>query len=463
MLDVQLTSILMYMNIVLVSFYILLLYWAVAAGRRWFVSATSWFLFWQLLLLIGTLVNIDLHSAVDLQWLFVIIGGMFLFTIGVIAANSYHHFKPRQEIYDFVNAPVEMDPINDRIMPMLLLVGIVSLAVGVIFVQAIGYNVFTWAVMNYISNEGLIDRAEYSQLRTSISQERYVAAGYASQFIVILLPLVIYLLYYRVRQKMHWGTIIVLVMLTLADIYFLTIKGGRAWLLNAMLAFYLLGSPFGPLPKSWRLTTRTTVFVFFGFALFYSVSTTLMGRIANTTSVVSFGVVGDLISRTITAEALGHLLIMRYLLPEGAVWGREWWAGLLTVLPGNALNSSFGSELHGFLYGGNTRGSLGLTVWGSLVYNWGTVGSLVLAFIVGFCMQCFTIMYVRGTRSMSRLIVLFVAGLHLARFRDPYSLMLNGFVTVLVFYVLIKFIDSISSASVTAAKVAPQNAEASSG
>jgi hypothetical protein len=79
---------------------------------------------------------------------------------------------------------------------------------------------------------------------------------------------------------------------------------------------------------------------------------------------------------------------------------------------------------------------VGLNVYASLFYNLGLWGSLAGFAIVGFLIQMFTINYVRGERNIIRVVILFVAGFRLAMFRDPYSLFLEGFFTVVIYYLI---------------------------
>jgi len=62
---------------------------------------------------------------------------------------------------------------------------------------------------------------------------------------------------------------------------------------------------------------------------------------------------------------------------------------------------------------------------------------LLLSAVLGWLMQRLTIWYVRGPRRISRLVVIFSAGCSLARFRDPFSLLLEGFVTAVFCYWLL--------------------------
>jgi len=105
------------------------------------------------------------------------------------------------------------------------------------------------------------------------------------------------------------------------------------------------------------------------------------------------------------------------------------------MIPGSAKGYGFSNEMSLYLYG-TIEGNVGLNVYASLFYNLGLWGSLAGFAIVGFLIQMFTINYVRGERNIIRVVILFVAGFRLAMFRDPYSLFLEGFFTVVIYYLI---------------------------
>ncbi len=420
-------------------------YWYLVAGRRLFASATNWFMLMQSLFMFGTIGVVNLDETADAQWLIIVVGGVSAFTAGAIAINYLVGFNPRAEIDRFLEKPVLFDLAGGFNAPLIYSMAFVCVAAGTWFATVVGGNVFVWALTNYIHTGGEIDWVQYVTMRTAITtgREGYVAPGYSLQFSGVLFPLVLYLLYFRVRYVRSGLESFFVFLLLIANIYFLTIYGSRGWVMWAVLGFLLLISPFGPFPALWRSWRRTAYAIVGTLGVFYIASTTLMGRTAMTgsfsegsgliraivTSVIDF------YDRLIGDYSKWMLMIMRFLMQRPVAWGQEWWDALATVLPGATKGYGFSNEMHEVLYGSG-EGNAGLNVWASMGYNWGVAGSLVCAFVVGMLIQGFTIAYVRGERRMSRSVILFVAGYRFAMFRDPYSLLLEGFCTILVFYAI---------------------------
>ena len=414
---------------------VLSVYWYAVAGRRVFASPINHFLFPQLLFLVGTFYSVELDRPDDFVWITSILGGLGCFTAGAIFANSLKKFHPRVEIERFRLAPYQNDLDLYPTRYALLGTAIICVTVGVLFARAVGYNVFLGAVGQFL-DQGIVDSAGYSRLRTSISTTNYVAAGYALQFTGVLLPAIWTLFFLRMLTSRRLPDVLMFGGLLLLDFYFLTISGARGFVVVVGSGFVLLFSPFGPLVRMWprlRLGIVISGALVFGY---YALATVLAGRsqISEARTDTASGVVQELIGRLVTVEAAGHLKLTRYLMAEPVVWGQQWLQELAVVLPSNDKAFGFGSELHAFLYNGDRSGSLGLSFWGSALYNWDVVGVLLHSLFVGFALQLFTIRYVRGERTLSRLVLLFMLGHSLALYRDPYSFLLTGSLTLLLYY-----------------------------
>lgn len=436
MSQLDLSGVLVYLLIAIGTAIGVWLYFVLVCRRQLFASATSWFFVLQVLFWVGTVLAVDLGRNEDVIWLVAVGSGLVSFALGASAANSHYKFRPEKEIAYFRRRPCRFDVNRANYSVFILGTVVASIVVGVLFARAVGYNVLQIATQDLYGGSS-IDRAAYSQLRTSISKDEYVAAGYASQFTAVLLPVAVYLIYLRARATRRAQDALLLVIVGLIDLYFLTITGRRGWVLHALLAFVLLmGRKTGPFGRSFKLSGRSRWASMAGLLIFYSVVTVLMGRAGGTGVGLVTSIVDDVYNRIIGLHAEGHVVIMRQLITEGPVWGADWFQSMLTLVP-RKKEVSFFSELHAIVYNGNDRGSIGLTVWGSFLYNFGLLGVVVLSFVLGIALQAFTVRYVRGSRSVVRLVLLFVAGYHLATFRDPYSLFLDGFVTIMLFYGLI--------------------------
>ena len=421
---------------------ILRFYWRAVAGKKSFASVGNIFVLLQTLFWIGTLLAVDFNRTDDVLWISVLTGSMCLFAVGAARANAKKQFQPNQEIAKFAGAPLQYD-LEEGHVPLLLW-GMIALCLvlGIMYLRAVGYNVFVLSLLEYFRSGGF-DPQEYIGLRTNISTDTYVASGYTAQFICILMPVLVTLLYFKFRRSMTRWRMLLLTGLAVLNIYFLTITGGRGWFIYAAAGLVLLVSPFGPLPAIWPKVRFAALTLLMVLAAFYALSTLFMGRSSEysekegTIGLIS-GAAGEFYNRVVGDEAAGHLDLMRELMKEPVDWGNQWWRDVRDIVPAFRSDIASGVEMYAMAHNSDTTGSLGLKTWGSFLYNWGTLGTLVLAFWTGYVMQIFTISYVRGGRSLSRVVVLFYAGFRLALFRDPFSLLLDGFVTTLVLYFLLK-------------------------
>ncbi len=443
---------LLYSIVIVAVVYLCAVYYVRVCGRQLFMSAPSCFMVTQLLFLVGTIIAMDWGEGADRLWILSIVLGLWSFTIGALVANRHFGFAAASEIPAFVARPIKDDIQRAKYSIYVVGLAIFCVAVGVVFSRAVGYNVFGTALGGLIRGQP-ISAAKYSTLRTSISTEKYVAVGYAVQFTAILLPACLYLIYMRMSRTRRAADRVLFGVLLLLDLYFLTITGGRGWLLHFLVTFILLTSRrFGPLPRGKRQSVFSKSMALVAFVSFYGFATTLMGRVSNTGQGLGSsigGLIEDFYDRIVGFQTRGHLLIMRHLLERPPAWGAEWWEGLVSVVPGTGKSSGFSSDLHGFLFHGNKSGSVGLTLWGSLLYNWGPIGVLVIAFALGVLMQAYTIRFVRGDRSMARVVLLFVAGYRLSSVRDPYSLLLEGFVSTMILYFLMQRVGRRNSVGAT--------------
>ena len=429
---------------------VLAAFWFLGMGGRLFLSAPLWFWVLQSLNYFGTLGVAHFADPTDREWIAVCLASMLAFTFGVWGANAAFGFRPGREVRAFVARPMEFD-LQGTKWGLLLAASVACLAVGIIFAIAVGYNVYADSATEYLASGGRVDAEAYSMRRVAISTDRYVAVGHAVQFTSILLPMILYLGYFRVRVSERFVEAAWLALFALADLYFLTITGGRVWLIYAALGFMMLTSSFGPISRSERRgATRWAAWAVAGvLGLFYLTATLLMGRAqigGGSASEVRNGMASEVFDRLMGFQAEGELMLMRHFLRVEPVWGAEWWDGMRRAVPGLASPHGFGSELHAMLFNGDNSGSLGLTTWGSCMYNWGMIGTLIVAVVLGAALQAFTITYFRGPKTLVRTIILFIAGIRLAGFRDVYSLLLEGFPTTVLFYGILQWLSRPSGA-----------------
>jgi hypothetical protein len=418
---------------------IYVIYWHFVAGRRAFASASNCFLLIQTLFLVGSILAVDLSEPLDRIWVWALVGGFAAFTLGGAAINLARRFRPAQEIEGFCSRPFIYDLDTRWLTLAIVVTAVVCVIVGVIYSSVVGFNVF-FSMLTDSLNTGTIFNTKYSDMETNISANRYIAAGYSAQFAGVILPLVLTLMFFRIRMKHRGGETAFALILLPAAFYFMTITGNRVWFVFAVAQFALMLTPYGPFPRFWRASKKPVLMALLAFVLFYGVSTALMGRAGTDVhvSTLSEGIINELYGRVVGLQTEAHVVIMRDLLERPVQWGGEWWGALKSIRPGHGHDYTFQTELYALAFHGATNGSMQLEAWASFVYNWGVLGSMIVAFLAGVLMQEFTITYVRGGRSLSRAILLFAAGFRLALFHDPYGLLLQGFLTTIIYYFILR-------------------------
>lgn len=412
--------------------------------RKAFASAGTLFLAWQLLFWIGTANAVELSNSTDLLWFGMVSGGLLAFALGEALANLTKSFRPAEELTAFTKAPIQYD-LGTPASSLAIGIGVAaSSAVGALYATAVGYNVFFGSLKSFLTL-GALDPLAYNTERTSVSVGTYVASGYAAQFFAILMPALLCVFYFQTTVEGSRQKRVLLIGLCFADFFFMTVSGGRTWLLVAILGFLALVSPFGPMPLFWPRYKKLAASILVFAIVYYGLSASLMGRSGNVSGVaaVTEGV-SEFYERTMGYEAEAHVELMEYFLNQKPQMGAQWWRDLKSIVPGigNKWETS-GMEMYALLHNGDSAGSMGLTFWGSLIYNWGEAIAIALALATGFLFQLFTITYVRSPRTLTRVVLLFLAGTRLIMLRDPYSLLLSGFVTIVGFFIIFGALDRV--------------------
>lgn len=410
--------------------------WQGIMGRQFLATGPFLFLGLQALPAVGLVINASpAERPFDRHWIFMTLLGISMFIVGCLAAGRRSSFSPRDEIRRYRQAPLVDDLAGAG--SVFVLLGLVSLSflAGFLFSSRIGYNTFGSAFQQLLDS-GAVDRASISALRAGATREGYAAAGYAAQFTDVILPAAAALMWIRGKVRGRndlrlaaWGIL-------LLDLMFLTVVGGRKHLVLVALGLGLLGfSRTSPFPRRYTLHGTRALVTIFLLLLGFGFTTILQGRIevpSTPGGFVSESAVTlyDRIGGNYSKVQLESITLLR---DEAPVWGREWLETVRIALPGPTEGLTFDARLHGLLYG-STRGSAPLNVWGSIYYNFGPLGIMMVPLLMGFILQRFTIRQViRSSRSISRTVLLTMAGFRLALWRDPYSILLEGGLTLIIF------------------------------
>ncbi len=439
----------------LIYVYILLYYYVVVNGRVFFPTATNLVVLDHTILFIGTLVQADIFGrAFDLTRLSNILVGMLIFVAGARVARQVTQFLPKEEYSEFKKKPIYFDLHSGVYWWTIVCMGAVATLVGAVQAQLIGYAVPWEALELYIdSGDPFQTQIVYSSLRKGISNAviGWVAPGYVMQFTQVLLPIVVCFLYIRVVVLKRVSDKLVLLLFLLPCLYFLTIRGQRGPIVNFALWFlFLVSSKYGPLGNITLSRKRLPLVIGILAAGFYVLGTVFMRRnvgFGEVFGVSATGIVGvtvtslmDLLDRVVLVTSRVQLFAMDVLHREPFSWGRGWLESLSLVLPG--YRPSLANRI-GQIVTGDLLVSGPVDLWSSIWLDFGWIGMVFIPFVIGFLLQRYTIIFFRGKKTATRIVVLFVASFTFIGVGEPIGLFNNGFVTLVIYYYLVRMVKNL--------------------
>lgn len=429
----------------LAYFYLMFFYWKNVNGNCFFPTAINLFILFQIPTFVGTFLHADfLTNPSDLTRINSILLGMFFLVVGTFCANRRFKFLPKIEHAAFLKKPVINDVKGGVLIWAVYGIGLLSCAVGLIYVSAIGYNV-PLALLTSYSGTGSSEVSSqiYGELRTSAlrNPDKYVAPGYAAQFIKVLLPAMFYIYYFKAFSIGSRINKSFAFFLFFVCIYFLTVTGVRTYLIIFTLTYLALTSkkygPFGMLPGAddKRLPVLTVATAFTFFAMF----TLLGGRTKDVSGIGSglFSVAIDFMERIFFVPADNQLIIMKYFEQMSFGWGSGFLRSLLNVMPGVGKRS-LSNDLYEMLYGG--FGNAPVDFWNSIWYDFGWIGIIFVPFLFGYFMQKFSIYIYRGEKTITRGVICVMASFALMDVSEPIAIFNNGVITLLIYYACIQFV-----------------------
>ena len=262
-------------------------------------------------------------------------------------------------------------------------------------------------------------------------RDGYRAAGYAVQFIGIILPTLVVYIWLEAKLRRSASMRLIATGLLLAAIFFVTIQGGRTYVLATFLMLVLIVTRFtSPLPKAFRLSRPVSVLLIFGFLLTFGGVTALQGRGESEAggSGAAQDAANDLWDRVGGDYSRTQMIALRGLEDEIPAHGAQWWSQLQIILPGAPPNEGepFDVRVYRIIYG-NGNGNNPLDPWGSYYYNFGVVGLFLVPFFLGLFAQLVTVKgLIRGRRNAATIVIMSALGYRFMFVIDPYSLFLVG-------------------------------------
>lgn len=346
-------------------------HYIVAVRRNGLLGPDGLFFTAQLVMAAGTFPLIDPGNPADVQYATVIATatGTYI-AASLVTFLAETRGRPARPVY-----AVDVVPPARSVKLML----VVSVAVVCAYFAAVGYSAFFVGLQGQLSGQTV----DVASLRLdSYAGGRYLFPGYVNQFKNAILPGValVFATWAFGRglavRALSW------VLLALGAVGLLW-TGQR----GAFVSFVLAAFVYAVLCNRRRMSRWMLVIPLVGGPLFL-LATAVLGRGDSASGGAAFRFFGS--------NQLSGIYAYRYTSARPTQWGGEWGQALLGVLPGNR-GSTLSNEVFATVYGSD-RGTMPPSLWGSVHYNFGLIGVIVAAVVLGVVLQRWTCRGLRGPR-----------------------------------------------------------------
>jgi oligosaccharide repeat unit polymerase len=344
----------------------------VAVRKYGLLSPDGLFFAAQLVMAVGTFQLADHGSAVDVQYATIIA----LANAAYIATSLATFLAETRGVLTKPTYEVSVVPPIRSVK----LATALSVAIVLAYFYAVGYSAF------FVGLQGELDgqRADIASLRLdSYAGSRYLFPGYVNQFKNAILPgLALVFATWAVRQRGLLTRVLSWLLIALGAV-------GLMWTgqRGAFVSFILTATVYAVLYNRKRLSRWILVIPLVGFPLLL-LATAVLARGDSAT--------GGILSRFFNDNQQSGIAAFRYTHARPTQWGSEWAQALMGILPGNR-GSTLSGEVFATLYG-STRGTSPPSLWGSVHYNFGLVGVIITAMLLGIVVQRWTCRSLRGPR-----------------------------------------------------------------
>lgn len=374
--------------------------------RQWKCNPSFWFVMAQLIFFIGTVYTYRTRNlalfGVTLQshliHLSCMLIGMAFFFMGDAAASAV--FKvDAGEVGLFAKGKRYFIEKSPRLNVAIYGIVAFSLFIGLVYYKLVGYNLF-WESIQSLLGRG--ELADATSLRlAAYSGERYFAPGYVNQFKNVLLPMfTIFILARYIFLKKKRDLIATAFILPLALILILGTGQRGPFVISVLIATVFFATV---LPK--RKVKKIFVFTILPIMIVgYFTLTIVLGRTETDTPLVK--VAAEPIERILVGNQLSGIVGFDYVYKHPVSFKNGWLKEISSVLPGRRESklTSLASEVFGIFYGGSTRGTAPISLWGSIYNSFSFAGILLIPFALGIFYHYVYFRFMRGPKSLLRIL-----------------------------------------------------------
>ncbi|GIJ22538.1 O-antigen polymerase [Micromonospora lutea] len=353
-------------------------HYAVAMRRYGLLTPDGIFVVCQLLMLYGTVRLVDTESATELFYAQLMAAAVALYLVASMTTSLVmQHISRRRGV-----KAAYSDYSVTLVAPTgaILLVIAVSAVVTVAYFTAVGYSAF------FLGLQGQLDGApaDIANLRLdSYAGENYLFPGFVNQFKNVILPALTLVVavwsFSRGGLFARAGSVVLIGLSAVA----LLGTGQR----GALVVFLTTAIVYAYLHNRRRLPRVAILPIVLGLPL-VMLSTYVLARRDGQGESPLRAVTTDLVDRFVHDNQASGIAAFNYTSMLPVRNGGEWLEGLLSVLPGHR-GSTLSSEIFYTVYW-STRGTSPPSLWGSIHYNFDTVGLIFLAALFGVLLQILT-------------------------------------------------------------------------
>lgn len=386
--------------------------------KVWIANPVFLFLIFNWIIGIGIIFLLDPGSMADIVHFTAIV----ISVIGFIAGGALALFGRRggfRPLYKaFWARSLEYDP--PAVVRMSVVLLIASVAISVLYYQAIGYNLAMLALRGADVDVTTMRLGAYAG-------EAYFAPGFVNQLKNTGLPVAMLAVFTYVRTARQ--RVVFAILMAPIAVYCLLGTGQRTF----FVFFVLMGLIFISIIRRGRFGRANLIALGSIFFLVFTMQSVLLGRVQE------FGVasgIGEVVHRIFSSNQLAAVVGFRYVHGEGIQYGRDWLQSVIGILPGHS-GSDVSNRIFSIMYGG-MRGTSPLSVWGSAYYNFGLTGALALGSFMGviyggiyrvFLSGRFTVFRIACYSAVLLYLSVWVAG-------SPIQLLNNGLATAALLLIL---------------------------
>jgi oligosaccharide repeat unit polymerase len=405
--------------------------------KQWPLNPALLFVLIQLMFFSGLIQFTDMNIESDIVHLVIIFVGMTQFIMAATLCNII--FKtPVKTVKVWLSLPYKRIESNFQFNILIGVIIVSAILISSIYYYRVGYNLFIDLTLSVLQGQDPLSM--YSDVAgkrlAAYSGETYFAPGYTNQFKNVLLPLLICYLYSRYFLLKKMRNLVLALILSPLSLIFLLGTGQRgAFVIMTMVMFIFFNASLTRKKKKWFNIILCVCFI-----VVFSFSSYLIGRsLSNLDSGLDFlKILMALPERIFLGNQEAAVVGFHYLYQLPTQYGMDWINDLMNLLPFKTQSHiNIASEVYYILFG-TDRGTAPISIWGSIWYNFGPIGNLVIPFIMGFIYQGLYIRFIRGPKTLFRTLIYSSITVYLGSWMagGPDTLVNIGLATIIILRII---------------------------